>query len=260
MIVTNDRESANRARAELDRGAEFFDVAQKYSKDQLSALAGGYIGQIEPQKMDPRLASAALALERGTYSHVIDGDGRHVIIQRMSRDFLYEAERLEQQGSEFRVSGKLDQAVDAYTRALRIYPRFLRALVFLGVTFGQQQNPERGAAVLEYAARVYPEDPAVQYNLGIAYEALGRAEDAIGAYRKALELESDLIPAYLNLGGAFFQLGRLDDAARAYELGLQQNPLAAALYYNVAQVYEKQGRTEEAKHAAAVASKIDPKF
>jgi tetratricopeptide (TPR) repeat protein len=231
-----------------------------HSKDQLSALAGGYVGEIQPEKMDPRLADVALALERDAYSPVVDVNGRYMIVQRMPRDFLYEAEQLELAGSKYRVQGKLDEAADAYTRALRVYPRFLRALVFLGVTFGQQENPARGAAVLEYAARLYPEDPAAQYNLGIAYEALGRSDDAIRTYRKAAHLQPDLIPAYLNLGGALYQLGRLDEAASAYEAGLQANPLTASLYYNVAQVYEKQGKAGEAKNAAAVAAKIDPKF
>src|SRR5207248_145896 len=116
------------------------------------------------------------------------------IFQRMPRNFLESAAGFEQQGSELRAKGRLAEAADKYTAALQIYPQFLRALIFLGATFGQLGNAQRAAGILEFAARLYPDDPAAQYNLGIAYGALGRTADEIRAYRRAIEIEPDLLP------------------------------------------------------------------
>src|SRR5258708_31886736 len=106
----------------------------------------------------------------------------------------------------------LKEAAAKYEEALRIDPYFLRALIFLGTTLGQQGDAQRAAGILEFAARLYPNDPAAQYNLGIAYGPLGRGADEIRAYRRAIELEPDLIPAYQNLVAALYTTGRIDSA------------------------------------------------
>lgn len=259
LIVAASAEKAAAAHAELAAGATFFSVAQKYSTDP-SNITGGYIGEIDPDRMDPQLAVAALKLARGEFSPVLDIHGKPMIVTRMPRDVLYEAEQLEIEGSRLRPEGRLSEAIAKFEEALRVYPQFLRALVFLGATLGQQGNAQRAAAVLDYATRLYPDDPAARYNLGLAYEAVGRADQAIAAYRKAIELQRDLTPAYLNLGGLLYSTGRIDDAGRVYEAGLEQNPLAASLYFNLAQVYRDQGKADRADWASALAGKIDPKY
>jgi tetratricopeptide (TPR) repeat protein len=259
LIVAASSERAAAAHAELAAGATFFSVAQKYSTDP-SNITGGYIGEIDPDRMDPQLAAAALQLARGEFSPVLDVGGKQMIVARMPRDFLYEAEQLEREGSRLRQEGRLDQAVAKFEESLRVYPQFLRSLVFLGATLGQRGDAQRAAAVLDYATRLYPEDPAARYNLGLAYEGLGRADQAIAAYRKAIELQRDLMPAYLNLGGLLYSTGRTAEADRVYEAGLEQNPLAASLYFNLAQVYRDLGRAGRAAWAAALAGKIDPKY
>ena len=49
-------------------------------------------------------------------------------------------------------------------------------------------NSEEAIEYLEPAARSLAEDPIVQYHLASAYEALGRSEDAVKAYGRALAL------------------------------------------------------------------------
>ncbi len=259
LIVARTAEQAEAAHRELAAGAKFFSVAQKYSTDP-SNITGGYIGELDPDRMDPALAAAALKLARGEFSPVLEIHGKAMIVARMPRDFLYEAEQLEREGSRLRQAGRLSEAIAKFEESLRVYPQFLRSLVFLGATLGQQGNAQRAAAVLDYAIRLYPEDPAARYNLGLAYEGLGRADQAIATYRKAIELQRDLLPAYLNLGGLLYSTGRTDEAARVYEAGLEQNPLAASLYFNLAQVYRDLGKADRAAQAAALAGKIDPKY
>jgi tetratricopeptide (TPR) repeat protein len=257
-VAADNAAKAEAARRELDAGAAFYGVAQKYSTAEWR-MTGGYLGDVAASDLDPVVARAALALDRGAHSPVIDVNRKKVIVYRMPRDFRADAEKLEREATSLRERGSLNEAVAKYQASLQVYPRFLRSLVFLGVAFGQQGDPGRAAAVLEYAARFYPEDPAVQYNLGISYGALGRAPLEIKAYRRAIELQEDLIPAHLNLGAALFAAGRLDEAVAAYRNGLQQNPLSANLYFNLSQVLEQQGKADEAKRALALAKRIDAK-
>jgi tetratricopeptide (TPR) repeat protein len=45
-----------------------------------------------------------------------------------------------------------------------------------------------------------PDFAAAYYNLGYAYSPLSRTNEAIGAYKKAIELKPDFVEAYFNLG------------------------------------------------------------
>lgn len=259
IIVTDDAAKAEQAHARLQKGDAFFDVARELSLDP-SATGGGYLGEMWLDRMDAKLADAAARLAPGGHSPVVDTGGRYVILARQPRDFRWQADQLQQQATTLRLQGRLDQAAEKYQEALRIYPQFLRALIFLGATFGQQGNGERAAGVLEFATRLYPSDPAAQYNLGIAYAALGRGADEMRAYRRALELEPDLIPAYQNLGASLYAAGQADNAIEVYKEGLKMDPLSAVLYYNVGVIERDRGHAEEANRAIAVARKLDPEF
>jgi tetratricopeptide (TPR) repeat protein len=259
IMVIEDQTRADDVAARLERGESFFDLARANSADP-SAAGGGYIGPMNLSDMDPKLADAAAALSYGEHSPVIESHGKYFILERLPRDYRWQAEQLEQEASKLKADGKLAQAVAKYSEALRIYPQFLRALVFLGTTLGEQGNAQRAAGVLQLAAQLYPDDPGAQYNAGIAYGALGRTADEAAAYQKAIDLKPDLIPAYENLGATLYAAGQLDRAADAYERGLQQNPLSAILYYNLSIVREQQGNAEAAKNALSLATAIDSEF
>lgn len=258
-IVAADREKADAARVELAGGTPFFAVAQKYSTDA-SAVSGGFLGDFAVKDMDPALATAALKIERGAFSPVVEVKGKPTIVYRMPRDFLYEATQLQLEATRLREQRKFAEASAKYLASLQIYPYFLRSLIFLAVCSGEQGDAQRAAGILQLAVSLYPDDPAAQYNLGIASGSLGRAEDEIRAYQRAIDLEPDLIPAYLNLGSALYSAGRLDEAAQTFGRGIERNPLVATLYHDLAQVYAQQGKTAEASRAAMLAAKIDPKF
>ncbi len=258
-IVAASVNKAEAARSDLLAGAAFFDVAQKYSSDS-SAISGGFLGNLPVGTMDPALVQAALPLQRGESSGIVDIQGKPTIVYRMPRDFLYDAEQRQLEATRLREQGEFGKAAKKYLESLQIYPYYLRSLIFLAVSVGEGGEGARAASILELAASLYPKDPAAQYNLGIAYGSLNRTADEIRTYRQAIDLQPDLIPAYMNLGGTLYAAGRLDEAAEAYRSGLQQNPLAASLYFNLAQVYRQQGKTAEAVRAAALARTIDPRL
>jgi tetratricopeptide (TPR) repeat protein len=259
IIVTQDRARAAEAQSRLRKGESFFDLAREYSLDA-TAPGGGYLGEMLLDQMEPKLADAVASLSPGEASAIIDNGGKYILLQRLPRDFRRQADLLQQRASELRARGKLGEAIAKYREALEIYPHFLRALIFLGTTQGEQGQAENAAGILEFAARLYPKDPAAQYNLGIALGALGRTDDEMRAYRKAIEIQPDLVPAYQNLGAALLSSGQLARAAEVYRLGLDQNPLSAALYYNLAVVEEQLGEKAKAKRWLELAGAIDPEL
>jgi len=92
------------------------------------------------------------------------------------------------------------------------------------------------------------------------YGIKGASEDGIAAYRRAIDLEPEFMPAYLNLGLLLFSIDRVSEAAQVFRTGLNIDPISAPMYYGVALAEQKQGHAADAEHAMAFAVKIDPEY
>jgi tetratricopeptide (TPR) repeat protein len=70
---------------------------------------------------------------------------------------------------------------------------------------------------LEYVVKKQPQSYPAQSELGFALRKLGRFDDSLKAYDKALEVKPGYSPAIEYRGEAYLQLGRLTDARAAWE-------------------------------------------
>ena len=71
------------------------------------------------------------------------------------------------------------------------------------------------------------------YNRGDTFFDLGKFEDAIQNYDKAIELDSNVNSAcYYNRGTAYFSLGKFEDAIQDYNKAIDLNPNDESVYYN----------------------------
>jgi len=259
MLVLNSAEEAADVHQQLQAGGSFFDLARAKSVDQATTLNGGFLGDLEAPEMNSAWAGAALALQPGEISDVVTAGGKSYILQRMPRNFREDGEQRFNDAMKLRDQGDRRQAITELVEALKIYPRLLRALTYLGVMYAEAGNPQTGAGVLNLATRLYPEDAGAHFNLGAAYGAMGKEDEEIEEYKKALEIDPNHVPAYLNWGGALFAKGRYDEAIELYRKGIQVNPLVASLHYSLSLALEKTNSPSEAQAEMALALKINPK-
>lgn len=85
------------------------------------------------------------------------------------------------------------------------------------------------------------------YNRGIAKMELGRFQDAIADYDRAIKIMPDFALAYNNRGVAKYELGRFEDAIADYNKAIKIMPDFAPAYYNRGAAKEKLGDKEGAK-------------
>lgn len=258
MIAVGDRARAEELRTAIAGGASFFELARADSLDKGSARNGGFLGDLNASQFDPAWASAVTKLRPGEVSGVVEAHGRYLILGRMPRNFREAAETQFNIAMNLRKAGQREQSAAALLEALKIYPHLLRALTYLGVTYGEAGNPSTAAAILSLATKMYPQDAGAHFNLGVA---LGAMQDAgeIPEYQRALDIDPDLTTAYLNMGAALYAKGQIQQAIDAYRKGINANPLIASLHYSLAVALRQEGNTGESEGEFALAAKIDPK-
>jgi len=74
--------------------------------------------------------------------------------------------------------------------------------------------------VLRMLAEAEPGDAATWFLLGRELSALGRAEEAIEAFRGAIAAQPDYAAAFRQLGNALEAAGRTDEAVATYREGI----------------------------------------
>jgi Flp pilus assembly protein TadD len=256
IIVAKNREQAEEAGQRLRQGEAFSRVARELSS--ATGLTGGYMGAKLLSELDPALASTASTLAYGQTSGIIEAGERWIILHRMPRDFKWEADQRQREAEVLRLGGDPAGALEKCQQALIAYPHFLRALTFMGMTFGKSGNPQRGIDVLRVATALYPNDAGAEFDLALILDELGHRTEAMEAYRRAVALDPDLVSAYAYLGRTLYSNEDLQGAINVFRQGLQVDPLSAELYYGLGLALTRHGNVSGAKRAIALASQIDP--
>jgi Flp pilus assembly protein TadD len=149
-------------------------------------------------------------------------------------------------------SGDLATAEARFAVALEYHPRFVEALVNLGLTELARGNHAHARALFLRARRLNADLPHPHHALGVLADRQGKRADASGHYREALRVDPGFVPARANLARDYFDAGMLDDAREQFlrlaEVAPHDDRGAAGL----AETLIKMGRRDEA--AAVIAS------
>jgi tetratricopeptide (TPR) repeat protein len=98
------------------------------------------------------------------------------------------------------------------------------------------------------------------HNLGDALLAKGQLDDAIAAYHKAIDSDPRYANAYINLGLALKTKGQLDDAIAAYRRAIDVNPSYALAHLNLGNALQVKGEMDEAIAELHKAIDLNPRF
>ena len=88
----------------------------------------------------------------------------------------------------------------------------------------------------------------------------GRFDEAIGNYRKALEIEPESAVVYLRLGQALGLQGKLDQAIENYAKALSRDPKLSFAYFEWGRALQSQGKFDEAIEKYQKVTEVAPKF
>jgi len=86
------------------------------------------------------------------------------------------------------------------------------------------------------------------------------SDEAMEAYKKALEMDPSVCEAHINLGRLYHNAGRLKESERHYRAALELAPEDATPYFNLGLLLEDLKRPVEAARAYETAIDKDPTF
>ena len=156
--------------------------------------------------------------------------------------------------------GNWQGAIDAYRKALHLQPGLQGAhlqIAVLTLIHSPDPNAWHQAIVdLNDELKIDPTSAEAEYEIGEAYRKHDQLEPAVAAFRKALALDANAVPARLGLAKALRQLGRRSEALTALEPARQSAPNDPDVHFVLAQIYKDLGQTAEAQKEMAAFQRL----
>lgn len=111
-----------------------------------------------------------------------------------------------------RETGRLDEAVAAYRRAIALAPEYPFGHLDLAKALARADRAAEAEAEAREAIRLAPQLAEARFDLGVLLFRSGRVEEAAANFGEAFRLEPGDAAAGNNLAGSLFKLGRAEDA------------------------------------------------
>ncbi|MEM6682688.1 MAG: sulfotransferase [Pseudomonadota bacterium] len=120
--------------------------------------------------------------------------------------------------------GKLQNALDAYRKSLKLNPRAAAAWVGLSKVLEANQQPRDALECLKRGAAAEPGNAAVLSRLARSHAGLGQVDAAKAVYEKALARDPQSISSRTGLGQLLEDMGDPEGAAASYRKVLELKP------------------------------------
>ncbi|CAN2042389.1 protein O-GlcNAc transferase [Candidatus Magnetomoraceae bacterium gMMP-15] len=164
-------------------------------------------------------------------------------------------------------TGHLKEAEIIYNQILADKPDDANALHLLGVFAYDCGKNDLAVSLIQKAISYEPCTAIFHYNLGLAFQAQNRFEDALKHFQKALDLKPDYAEARENLAIAHNNFGiklkkqkKIEDALKHYQKALKLRPDFAEIYNNIATAFQNQGYLNSAIKYYKKAISLFPEF
>ncbi|MEX2205455.1 MAG: tetratricopeptide repeat protein [Myxococcota bacterium] len=147
-----------------------------------------------------------------------------------------------------------------WQHARAVDPENPLALEVLGVLAEQQGRQVEALGFYRRAIEIDPRRQNSQYNLGNLLRWFGRPAEALGPLLEAVRLRPDFAVAYEALGHVYRDLGQSQAALQAFQRSVELNPKGANAQYNLGIELLQAGGARDALGPLDEAARLRPDF
>ena len=144
-------------------------------------------------------------------------------------------------GRLYRLNNDLQKAESEFKTAVKLQPDSEEAVTTLAYLYNELGDTARAAQVLS-AVPSTGRSAKLYSALGYTYEQQKQYNNAIEAYRHAIELDRDNLDAIRGLAQNLLNDGQAEAALEQYKVIADANPEDAQTYVRIAEIYRKQGK------------------
>jgi adenylate cyclase len=155
----------------------------------------------------------------------------------------------------------LEKAIELAQKAIALDDAYAQAHGLLSFLYSIKREYEKALAEGQRAVALDPNgaDVHVYYAMSLTY--VGRPEEAIPLFLKAIRLNPLAPSTYFQVFGHALRItGRFEEAVSAYKKALQRAPNSITAHIALVATYSMMGREKEARAEAAEVLRINPKF
>jgi VWFA-related protein len=121
-----------------------------------------------------------------------------------------------------------------------------------------ESKPAEAVKLLQQALRLDPELPALRYQLGLAFHAIGDEADAEAELREAVSRTPDSAAAHNYLGIVLFQMGDARAALEEFRAAAKLAPKDPNAHFNLGEALARTGDSNSAVEELRVAAGLAP--
>lgn len=142
-------------------------------------------------------------------------------------------------------SQNYEEALKLFDTALGEETNYSPELIynFIATIYLQEEDLENAVVYQAKSCELHP-DYRNLVSLGMTYHLLKRDDEAVGAYKKAIELNPEKGEALASLGALYLGQGKYAEAVENLKKATEYDPKIAVIHANLAVAYAAQGNTE----------------
>lgn len=154
--------------------------------------------------------------------------------------------------------GRFDKAIEGYSEALKIQPRFTKAHIDLATVYVQTGRTNEALTHYRAALNVRPKDPLANYNLGVVLDKGGKIVEALDCYRTASASEPGNLDYCFALAGALHRMGKQAEGNEQLAVALKRHPNSPDAHCRMGSALAAQGQLAEAIEHFSKAIQLNP--
>jgi len=165
-------------------------------------------------------------------------------------------------GLDYVLLSDYSDAIKWLERAVEFEPQNKEAWYYLGRAYYSQGRLTDAGRAFSTVLQLSPRDARAENNLGLVFESQAKPDQAIIAYRNAIEWQQLTIPRseqpYLNLGSLLLEQNQTDEAIAPLEESVKLAPADATCRLKLGIAYLRANRLTVAQRELEEAIRIDP--
>lgn len=208
--------------------------------------------KLDPVNVDVSMSLGAALRYRGKLQEAVELFSRVLTLEPNNLSAMFNA------GDAWRMLGMFDKAEPILRQVVGLQPSFIEAAISYADVLNELGRHAEAENCCRHAVAMAPTFVSAHFCLANILRDMGRLVEACDSFLEAIRLDANFFPAYDNLGCVFQEMGKLVDAEHFHREAIRLAPHAGGAWFNLGRLYDETNRLSDAALAYQKAASLMP--